>query len=96
MTKLVEALIGDKWYKVAVPDDAPESSYKYGLRIGPPDFEDMLGTVLGTKLHNELYHRGLITERDVMSHTDWVLGAWQSVLKSDVSQIIDRYRQKTQ
>lgn len=94
MTKLVGVEMDGKWYKVAVPDDAPESSWKYGLKIGPPDFEDMLGTELGKKLHNELYHRGLITERDVMAHTDWVLGAWQAVLRSDVTQIIDRYRAK--
>jgi len=75
-----------------VPDDAPESTWEFGIPIGPPDLGDLgLPSSIEVRLNNELFNRGLITSRDVRKNGDSVFGALQAVLKVDTGRIVQLY-----
>lgn len=80
-------------YKVQVPENADPETWKYGITIGPPDLSGLgLPPVVTTRLHNELFNRGLITKNDVRKRTSDVQGALQAALNVDVSLITQLYR----
>lgn len=79
-------------YKVQVPDDSPEYTWQYGIVIGPPDLSGLgLPPAVTTRLHNELFNRGLITKNDVRKKANEVQGALQAALNVDVSSITELY-----
>lgn len=88
---LVDIERDGKLYKAQVPNDAPKETWKYGVVVGPPDFEDVLPVELARRLHNELFARGLITHLDTIKRANDVSAAWQSALKYDVGQILASY-----
>lgn len=78
--------------KVQVPDNAPESTWQYGIRVGPPDLSSLgLSDEMTKRLSNELFVRGLITERDVQRKSQDVFGALQAALKVDIATIQTLY-----
>lgn len=79
-------------YKVQVPENAAPETWKYGIAIGPPDMSGLgLPPAVTTRLHNELFNRGLITKNDVRKRTSDVQGALQAALNVDVSLITQLY-----
>lgn len=80
--------------KVQIPSNAPDSDARYGIPIGPPDISSLnLSPDVEVKLNNELFHRGLFTEKDVSSRRMDVLAALQRALAVDVGKLIDLYRE---
>lgn len=79
-------------YKVQVPENAAESTWQYGIVIGPPDMTSLgLPASVTTKLHNELFNRGIITSKDVRKKSNEVFGALQAAFSVDTSRIVELY-----
>lgn len=89
---IVEIEEGGKKYRVVVPDNAKVDTYKYGIRVGPPDFS-WLPPHIDVRLHNELYNRGLITVADVMSRPQEVQAALQAAVRVDVQTVIQTFKE---
>lgn len=89
--KKVNTEIQGRKYVVLVDDD--ETDYTSGLVIGPPDLDSLeLSEEILTTLHNELFHRGLITKQDVMKRRQEVLSALQFAFSVNVDTIINLYK----
>lgn len=84
-------------FDVIIPEGAPVKHAKYGIKIGPPDLSGLkLSKEVERRLNNALYHRGLLTGIDVRRRRQDVIAAWQSVLGTDVSAIVDCYNTATE
>lgn len=85
---------GGKKYLVAVPDNATQSQVKYGIRLGPPDLDSLeLPEELQTRLHNELFARGLFTYTDARKRRNDIIGAWQAALRVDAERVVQVFSQ---
>ncbi len=85
---------GRRW-AVLVPV-GHEDEAELGIILGPPDLRDTLPDlpeIIAVALHNELYARGLITERDVTGRGGEVRAALQTILRLDVETILQAYHQ---
>lgn len=83
-----------KKYKVIVPDGSLESTWQYGVVIGPPDLAEMhLPASLEVRLHNELFARGLITKKDASKRIQDITGALMAALKTDAQTIQALYEE---
>lgn len=83
-----------RYRKVIIPDNAPESHAQYGITIGPPDLDKLgLSENLTTRLHNELFNRGILTYRDVRSRRGELFSALQAVLGVEVNLIVEIYQE---
>lgn len=91
---IVNVTKGDRKYKVRVPDGAPQALWQAGIIIGPPDLSE-LGLPVGieTRLHNELFSRGLITKRDVRKRMSDVYGALQAALQVDATTVASQFKE---
>lgn len=79
-------------FLVEVPNDAPESHAKLGVRLGPPDLSELkLPLSLEVRLNNALFDRGLIRRGDVRRRLPELIAAWQSVLRVDASILMNLY-----
>jgi len=77
---------------LSVPDDAPQATWPGGVLVGPPDLSGLgLPEEVTTRLHNELFHRGLLRRADVRFRRADVVAALQAALKVDAQLIIDIY-----
>lgn len=83
-----------RWTAVWLPDGAPDSDAPMGIPIGPPSLDSLgLPPEVQTRLHNELFVRGIYSVRDAISGRQNLVGALMSALKLDVERITDIYRQ---
>lgn len=90
---IVNITKNNKQYRVLVPDDAPEGLWPAGIIIGPPDLSKLgLPPMIETRLHNELYNRGLIELRDIRKRMAELQAALQAALKVDVNTIMEAYQ----
>lgn len=80
-------------YKVQVPDDAPEYLWYAGVIVGPPSLDGLgeLDEETKRRLNNELFVRGLITEKDVRKRANEIQAALQSAFRVDVATILEAY-----
>lgn len=79
---------------VEVPNDAPESHYAYGVRVGPPSLENLgLPREQEVRLHNQLFDRGLLSVRDIRHRSQEIFAALQAALRIDVTTIENLYRE---
>jgi hypothetical protein len=77
---------------VQVPEGTPESKYGQGIIVGPPDLSGLdLPEEVTTRLHNELYHRGIIRRGDAKARRPEIQAALQSALRVDVELIVTIY-----
>ncbi len=76
-------------YAVAVNENGAAGE----VLLGPPDVVSLLKLPepLATKLHNELYRRGLFMYDDVRRRPKEVQAAIQAALKFDAAVIVDAY-----
>jgi hypothetical protein len=85
---------GRKWL-VLVPVGKPEQA-AYGIVLGPPDVREILPSgypeaVLFT-LHEELFNRGLFTEKELMGRGQEIQAALAAALRLDVQAIMRAYK----
>jgi len=75
--------------------DLPEGieNVDLGIPIGPPDFVEILNIPepFATKLHNEMFKRGLFRHDDLRRRPREVQAALQSALKLDAATIVNAY-----
>lgn len=78
---------------VRLPDHAPDSDAAMGIIVGPPPMNELgLPEEIAIRLHNQLYHRGLFTLKDVERRRQEVVGAIQVTLKLSMQHILAVYR----
>lgn len=75
-----------------IPDDKPDEHAKYGMVVGPPEFDGLkLPEEVRIRLNNELFGRGIITLQDAKRRRGEVVSALQAALKLDVETILVAY-----
>jgi hypothetical protein len=77
-------------FQVLIADE--NDPLEYGHIIGPPFLDDLdLPEETMVHLHNELYARGVITQRDAKRKTGDIIGALIAAFKVDAVKIIELY-----
>lgn len=75
-----------------LPDEAPDTMAAQGVPHGPASLEPLgLPLEVEVRLHNELVHRGILTEQDVKRRMPDVQSALMAALKVDVLRIAALY-----
>lgn len=82
-----------RWWAVMVPPGR-EADAGMGIVVGPPDLADVLDwpELLAVRLHNELYHRGLLTAADLRTRATEIEAAVRAACRMDVQAIMAAYR----
>lgn len=76
-------------FLVEVPDNAPESHAKMGVRVGPPDLASLnMPLATEVRLNNALFERGLFTKGDLQGRRQEMFAALQAAYRADV-QVLD-------
>lgn len=88
-------LKGRHW-RVQLPDDAGDDEVDLGVPVGPPDLEPLAlakgwPESFAVRLHNELWHRGLLTKRDAQARSSELIGAFMAALKADAMDVARLY-----
>jgi len=80
-----------KKYLVALPEGV--ENINLGIPLGPPDIMGELGIPepLATRLHNQLFDRGLFSLDDVKKKPNDVQAALQTALRIDAARILTAY-----
>jgi CRISPR/Cas system CMR-associated protein Cmr3 (group 5 of RAMP superfamily) len=79
-------------YLVQIPENAPDSHAKLGVRVGPPDLSELkLPLTLEVRLNNALFDRGLIKLSDVRRRHAELIAVWQAVLRVDSTVLRNLY-----
>jgi hypothetical protein len=81
-------------YKVRLPDHAPDEDADLGIILGPPDVVDELELPepFATRLHNQLYNRGLYTLSDVRKKRTLLQGAIMAAVGVDAQLLTQAYQ----
>ena len=87
----VENKVKGKKYLVSLPEGA--DNVDLGIDLGPPNFTGSLDLPepFATKLHNQMYDRGLFTLDDLRRRPREVQAALQSALRLDAATIVNAY-----
>lgn len=81
-----------RYWCVLLPDDAPESDAPKGIPVGPPSLEALgLPAATEIRLHNQLYARGIFTERDARRRVQDLQAALSAAFRVDANIIADLY-----
>lgn len=82
----------DRKKKVLVTEDMEPYEYYQGLVIGPPDLSSLhLPEDVEIALNNELFARGLITQRDTIKGRQEIFAALQAAFAISVDKIMRCY-----
>ena len=82
-----------RFWRVLLPDHAPDSDASMGIPIGPPSLDSLeLPEEQAVRLHNQLYHRRLFTEQDLKRRRHDVTAALFATFKIDAQKIVNLYR----
>ena len=84
---------GRKYLRL-VDSGESEEMYQYGINIGPPeDITEGLGLSeqLATRLHNQLYQRGLWTMKEVNQNPRAIFAALQATFGINQQMIVNAY-----
>ncbi len=86
---------GRRWLR-GLPDGVPDTQAVIGVPYGPPPLTDLgLPLDIEVRLHNQLYARGLFTERDARSKLPDIQSALAAALRVDVHEILKVYQGAT-
>lgn len=78
---------GRKWRRL-LPEGVPDEEASSGVPAGPPPLMSLnLPLDLEVRLHNELFHRGLLTAADINGKRVEVRSALMAALRLDVEAI---------
>lgn len=77
--------------------DETDPEIAHGLVIGPPleiteNLRERLGEETVIRLHNELFHRGLLTAEDARRNPVEVEAALKATLRVDAGLVMEAYR----
>ena len=80
-------------YKSRIPDGARDEDAAMGILVGPPNVADALGwpEPLATRLHNNLFDRGLFTAEIVRKSPQALQAVIRATFKIDVHILMDAY-----
>jgi hypothetical protein len=79
---------------IQVPEGTPETRWGQGILVGPPDLSALgLPEEVTTRLHNELFHRGIVRRGDAKLRRPEVQAALSAALRIDVEHIITLYEE---
>lgn len=93
MIVAVDDVLGRKTVRV-VPEGAPTPTWSAGVAVGPPDLRSLdLPEEVATRLHNELFNRGIIRRGDARTHRSEVHAALMAALRVDAEAIISLYEE---
>lgn len=82
---------GRHWW-VQLPDGVPDAEAYKGIPLGPPALDPLgLPIDFAVRLHNELYHRRIFTERDAIRGQEDLAGAIRTALRVDVARLAALY-----
>ncbi len=83
---------GRKWARL-LPPHAPDNDAEWGVPVGPPPLTSLgLPGEVEVVLHNQLFERGILTERDAKRRRLEIDSALRAALRVDVGRIFDLYR----
>lgn len=72
-----------------IPADAPDSEAADGILVGPPPLAALnLPLEIEVRLSNELFHRGLFTERDIRKRRNDATAAVMAACRLDVDRLL--------
>lgn len=76
-----------------IPEGVPDSQASVGIPVGPPPLDGLgLPLEIEVRLHNQLFARGIFTERDARKRLDEIRSSLISALQSDVNRILAIYQ----
>jgi hypothetical protein len=79
---------------VHVPDGAPEKNWGQGILLGPPEMSSLgLSEEVTTRLHNELFNRGIVRRGDARARRPEIHAALMAALRVDAEKIITLYEE---
>jgi hypothetical protein len=83
--------VGGRKFLIGLPEGV--NDVNLGINFGPPDIMDELEIPepIATRLHNQLFNRGLLTLLDIQRKPAEVQAALQSALKLDAARIVTAY-----
>lgn len=83
---------GRHWARM-LPNSEPNSRAGIGIPVGPPPLDSLdLPEDLQTRLHNELYARGILTLDQALTNRREIQAAMMAAFRLDVDRIIACYR----
>lgn len=76
-----------------IPEGTPASQAAHGVPLGPPSLSALgLPIEVEVRLHNELFNRRILTEKDAQQNVDQIRSALKAALSTDVVRIIGIYQ----
>lgn len=83
-----------RWYRVLLPDGAPDEDASIGIPVGPTDVVDALGLAEehATRLHNNLFRRGIFTVKEATSKPNELVAAVLATFKVDAQRIMEEFK----
>lgn len=83
---------GRHWLK-GLPPGVPDARAPAGVPIGPPSLEALgLPKEIEIRLHNQLYERGIFSERDARQRLQDIHSALMAALRVDAHRILAIYQ----
>lgn len=77
-----------RMWKRMLPDGVPDEDAAVGVPAGPPPLMSLgLPLEIEVRLHNELYHRGLLTAADLHGRRVEIRAAIMAALRLDVEAV---------
>lgn len=81
-----------RWFAVMLPDSAPDTHAPRGVPLGPPRLDALeLPLDIEVRVHNQLFHRSLLTAEDLRRRPNEVTAALMTALKVDAARIVGLY-----
>lgn len=80
-------------YKVLLPDEVSDAEAPQGIPVGPPDVVDEAGIPepQATRVHNELFARGIFTAANARRHPAELQAALLAALKVDATMLYQAF-----
>lgn len=72
-----------------IPAGAPDSEAEFGIPLGPPSLEGLdLPKQVEVALHNQLFHRRLLSARDIRRNRNDAAAAVMAACRLDVDRLL--------